>query len=52
MLEYAYTFAVNKDSTIMGFSVGRGGYMSRVSIFSSKDNWDTFKVMASLDIED
>ena len=42
MLEYAYTFALNKDSTLIAVPVGRGGYMSRVSVFSSDDNWTNY----------
>lgn len=41
MLEYAYTLAFNKDCSLLAVPIGRGGYMSRVSVFSSKDNWTT-----------
>ena len=52
MLEYAYSFALNQQCNLLAVSVGRGGYMSRVSVFASEDNWSTNELKASLEIDD
>lgn len=52
LFEYAYTFALNDDCNLLAVSIGRGGYLSRISVFESKTNWKTNEISAQLDIDD
>jgi hypothetical protein len=38
LFEYAYSFAMNEDCTLLAVSIGRGGYLSRISVFKSDTN--------------
>ena len=51
LLEYAYSFALNRQSNLLAVSIGRGGYITRVSVFASEDNWITNKIKATLEVD-
>ena len=52
LFEYAYTFALNDKCDKLAVSIGRGGYLSRISIFVSNSNWSTNTLSAQLELDD